>query len=274
MKSEKILVIGGTGKTGRKVAQKLNSLGHFVRIGSRNANPPFDWEKPETWNETMTGIEKVYITFQPDLAVPGAQNAIKGLTELATKNGIQKLVILSGRGEKEAEMCEQIVIDSQIDYTVVRSDWFNQNFSESFFLDPIMSGHVAIPRAQTKIPFVDTDDIAEVVVASLLDDKHTNKIHELTGPDLWTFKEVIGEIAKATGRDIQFHPISIDEYVEMLKKHQIPDSYIWLINYLFTNVLDGRNSSTTSTIQEVLGRPAKSLTEYVKETARTGVWDV
>ena len=65
-----ILVIGGTGKTGRKVASKLTEAGHHVRIGSRSANPSFDWENPETWLKAMTGMDKVYITFQPDLAVP------------------------------------------------------------------------------------------------------------------------------------------------------------------------------------------------------------
>ncbi len=273
MTQNNILVIGGTGKTGRKVADSLRSLGINVRIGSRNASPAFDWEDPNTWAEALKGMNKVYITFQPDLAVPGAQEAIKGLTEEARIAGIQKLVLLSGRGEHEAEMCEQIVINSGIDWTVVRADWFNQNFSESFFLDPILAGQVAVPRAETKIPFTDTDDIADVAIEALLNDEHNGKVLELTGPDLWTFEEVVKEIAKATGRNIGFHSISLEEYTQMLRAHEVPDAYIWLINYLFTNVLDGRNASTTNTIEEVLGRPAKHFSDYVKDTAATGIWN-
>ncbi|OEK00388.1 NmrA family transcriptional regulator [Roseivirga sp. 4D4] len=273
MTQNNILVIGGTGKTGRKVVERLTRRGINVRIGSRNASPSFDWEKPEDWKTALQGMDKVYITFQPDLAVPGAKEAITELTEQSKACGIKKLVILSGRGEHEAELCEQIIQQSGIDWSVVRADWFNQNFSESFFLDPILAGQVAVPRAETKIPFTDTDDIADVVVEALLDDQYTGEVLELTGPELWSMEEVIKEIAKVTNREIGFHSISLEDYTKMMRDHQVPDAYIWLINYLFTNVLDGRNSSTTNTIEEVLGRPAKRFSDYVKETAATGVWN-
>ncbi|MEZ5024257.1 MAG: hypothetical protein R2728_13530 [Chitinophagales bacterium] len=127
MKS-KILVIGGTGKTGRKVAQKLQELGQTVRIGSRQYQPAFDWEDETTWEKALEGMDKMYITHQPDLAVPGALEAIEVLTKLARKSGIKKMVLLSGKGEKIAELCEQVVINSGIDYTIVRASWFNQKF--------------------------------------------------------------------------------------------------------------------------------------------------
>ncbi len=273
MTHNNILVIGGTGKTGRKVVERLNKQGINVRIGSRNAKPSFDWDKPEEWKHALQRMDKVYITFQPDLAVPGAKEAITELTKQAKAYGIKKLVILSGRGEHEAELCEQIVQRSGIDWSVVRADWFNQNFSESFFLDPILAGHVAVPRAETRIPFTDTDDIADVAVKALLEDQYTGKVLELTGPELWSMEEVIKGIAQVTGREIGFHSISLEAYTKMLRDEQVPDAYIWLINYLFTNVLDGRNSSTTNTIQEVLGRPAKQFSDYLRETAATGVWN-
>ncbi|MBO3697943.1 NmrA family NAD(P)-binding protein [Roseivirga sp. E12] len=273
MTQDNILVIGGTGKTGRKVAQHLTALGHNVRIGSRSAKPSFDWEDITTWQEALTGMDKVYITFQPDLAVPGAPEAITALCEMAKKSNVQKLVILSGRGEKEAQHCEQIVINSGLQWSVVRADWFNQNFSESFFLDPIYAGQVALPRTEVKIPFIDTDDIAEIAVKALTEDKYNGRVLEVTGPELITFGDVISMINQATGRDIKLHAIDIDSYVEMLREHKVPESYIWLINYLFTNVLDGRNSSTTKTVDELLGRPAKSFADYATETAKTGVWN-
>ena len=179
---DNILVLGGKGKTGRKVAERLTKLSHNVRIGSRSESPAFDWQDTSTWPAALKGMDKVYITFQPDLAVPGALDAIGGLVKEAKRSGIKKLVLLSGKGEREAELCEQVVIHSSIEYTIVRASWFNQNFSESFFLDPILAGHVALPQAQAKVPYVDTDDIADVVVAALTDDSHNGQIYELTGP--------------------------------------------------------------------------------------------
>ena len=135
-----ILVIGGTGKTGRRVAEKLIKLNQNVRIGSRNNSPSFDWENTTTYSEALKGIDRAYITYYPDLAVPGAKEAINTLTEIALKSGLEKVVLLSGKGEKEAEACEEIVANSGLNYTLVRASWFNQNFSESFFLDPIEPG--------------------------------------------------------------------------------------------------------------------------------------
>jgi len=272
MKEQKILVLGGTGKTGRRVAEKLTRLGKTIRIGSRSGNPSFDWEKPESWSDVLEGMDIVYITFQPDLAVPGALETIKEFTSKAVNSGVKKMVLLSGKGEKEAELCEQEVMNSKANWTIVRASWFNQNFSESFFLDPILAGHVALPRAEALVPYVDVDDIADVVVESLLDNKHNGHIYELTGPRQLTFEQVTEEIAKATGRDIMFSSISMDEYIKMLREYQVPEDFIWLINYLFTEVLTSKNSEITNDIEKVLGRKAKDFSEYVNQTAKDGVW--
>jgi len=273
MKQKKILVLGGKGKTGSRVAERLTKLGKTIRIGSRSETPSFDWENPETWAGALDGMDTVYITFQPDLAVPGALKAIEEFTSQAVKDEIQKMVLLSGKGEKEAELCEQVVMNAGADWTIVRASWFNQNFSESFFLDPILAGHVALPRGEALVPYVDVDDIADVVVESLLDDKHVGQTYELTGPRQLTFKQVTKEISKVTGRDIKFSSITMDEYTKMLREYQVPEDYIWLINYLFTEVLVDRNSIVTNDIEKVLGRKAKDFTEYARETAATGIWN-
>lgn len=267
-----ILVIGGTGKTGRRVVERLKTRDIPVRIGSRAGEPPFDWENPETWAGAIDGMDTVYITFQPDLAVPGARRAIEGFTSQAVKGGIQKMVLLSGRGEKEAELCEQVVMNAGADWTIIRASWFDQNFSESFFLDSILAGHVALPRGEALVPYVDADDIADVVVEVLLDDKHIGQTYELTGPRQLTFKQVTEEISNVTGGDIQFSSITIEEYAKVLRENQVPEDYIWLINYLFTEVLVEKNSSVTNDIQKVLGRKAKDFAEYARETASTGIW--
>ena len=273
MKNEKILVLGGNGKTGRRVAERLTALGKNIHIGSRSETPAFDWETPSTWAAALEGISRVYITFQPDLAVPGAREAIEGFTAEAVRAGVQKMVLLSGKGEQEAELCEQTVMNAGTAWTIVRASWFNQNFSESFFLDPILAGHVALPKSEALVPYVDADDIADVVVEALLDDRHNGQVYELTGPRQLTFPQVVQEISRASGRDIPFIPISMEEYARMLKEFQVPDDYIWLVNYLFTEVLTESNSIVTNDIEKVLGRKPKDFSEYARETAATGVWN-
>ncbi|MNF90773.1 NAD(P)H azoreductase [compost metagenome] len=274
MKTTKILVLGANGKTGRRVLERLEDNTNVeVRAGSRNATIPFDWEKPETWQAALQDIDTVYISYQPDLAIPSATTAIQLFSGLATQMGVKKMVLLSGRGEKEAQICEEIVKTNAKKWAIVRASWFNQNFSESFFLEPILAGYVALPRAEALEPFTDADDIADVIVTSLLEDKHNGQTYELTGPRLLTFKEVIAEIAKATDRDIAFQSLTLEEYIQMLREYQVPEDHIWLVNYLFEQVLDGRNSSITSDIEKVLGRKAKDFSAYALETAKTGVWN-
>lgn len=275
MRTENILVIGGTGKTGRRIVNLLSALGHNVRVGSRSAVPSFDWHQPEEWSKALDGMDKVYITYQPDLAVPGALEAIKELAKKAQRNGIKKLVLLSGKGEREAELCEQVVIHSGLDYTIVRASWFNQNFSENFLLEPILEGFVALPQAEVKIPFVDTDDIAQVAVKALLEDEHNGQIYQLTGPSTLTFKEAIHEIAKASDRDITFIPITVQEYGDGMRKANLPDDFVWLIEYLFTEVLGNpNNSEITNDIEKILGRKPIAFNEYVQEAAASGVWNI
>lgn len=272
MKESKILLTGGTGKTGRRVADRLTKLGKSIRIGSRNGNTPFDWEEPQTWQDILDGITSVYLTFQPDLAVPGAAETINAFVNTAIKKGVKKIVLLSGRGEPEAQKCEQIVMDSGIDWTILRSSWFSQNFSENYFLEPLLYGYVALPAGKIGEPFIDADDIADAAVAALTDERHSNKLYEITGPVLLTFEEAVSEISQATGRQIIFEQISIEEYSRMLNEYNVPDYLIELICYLFGEVMDGRNEYITNGVQQILGRKPKNFSEYIQKTIKTGVW--
>lgn len=269
-----IVVLGGTGKTGRRIVERLEKLGHHVRVGSRGATPAFDWNDPAGWPAVLEGMERVYITYQPDLAVPGAKEAVQALIKVAKQKGISKLVLLSGKGEVEAQRCEQIVLNSGINSTIVRASWFNQNFSESFFLPPIQAGVVALPMAHLGAPYVDANDLADVAVKLLLSDDHEGEIYELTGPRLWNFEQITSAISKATGRELQFIPISLPEFVAALKGQGVPEDVVWLMEYLFTEVLDNPdNQVITHDIEHLLGRPPVDFTQYVEETAKTGIWN-
>lgn len=275
MKTENILVIGGTGKTGKRVVQNLEALGHNVRIGSRSASPAFDWHQPEGWAQALEGMDKVYITYQPDLAVPGALRSIEQLVKESKRANVKKLVILSGKGEREAQLCEQVIIHSGLDYTIVRASWFNQNFNENFLLEPVLEGVVALPQAEAQIPWVDADDIAAVATKALTDDEHNGKIYQLTGSRTLTFREAVAEIAKASNREIQFIPVSIQEYGEGMRKAGVPGDFVWLIEYLFTEVLGNpKLAEVTNDIEKILGRKPIDFSDYAAKVAATGIWNV
>lgn len=272
MKASRTLVLGGTGKTGRRVAERLSERGLPVRIGSRSAKAPFDWEKPATWPGALTDVGAAYISYYPDLAVPGAADAMRAFTGLAVTRGVSRLVLLSGRGEPEAQRSEQIVRDSGAAWTVVRASWFAQNFSEGYLLEPILSGEVALPVGTVAEPFVDADDIANVAVEALTDDRHAGQLYEVTGPRLWTFAEAIAEIATFTGSDLRFVRVGVDEYASALEEAGVPRTFVTLITYLFSEVLDGRNASVEDGVRRALGRPARDFSDYVRAAAATGVW--
>jgi uncharacterized protein YbjT (DUF2867 family) len=269
-----VLVIGGTGKTGSRVVERLNESGHQVRIGSRKGSPVFDWDNPSTYAPALKGIDRAYIVYYPDLAVPGSREAIKRLTEVALKEGLEKVVLLSGKGEQEAEACEEIVVDSGLNYTLVRASWFNQNFSEGAFLESVLAGSVAMPMPEAEIPFVDADDIADVVAKVLVDDTYNGQTITVTGPRKMTWSEVVDTMATGIGRDITYLPISIEAFKGGMKSAGLPDSYVWLFGYLFEEVLGNpENQEVSDDLERVLGRKATDFKDYVEKTKATGVWN-
>lgn len=268
----KILVLGATGKTGSRVTKRLQNKGISVRIGSRKANPAFDWDNAAGWDEVLTGIKKVYLTFQPDLAIPTAADKIRIFTEKARNAGIEKIVLLSGRGEKEAETCENIVINSDIDYTILQCSWFMQNFSEGFFADGILEGRLVLPETTCAEPFVDADDIADVAVKALTDKRYSRQVYELTGPDLLTFRQCCQDISTVIKQPVTFQEMAMNDYTKMLREFEVQEETVWLMQYLFTEVLDGRNASVVNDITKVLGHPATSFADYAWKTNDLGIW--
>jgi uncharacterized protein YbjT (DUF2867 family) len=266
------LVIGGTGKTGRRVVERLRARGVPTRLGVRSAATPFDWEDRSTWAPVVRDMESAYITYYPDIAAPGAVEKVGSFAELAVGSGVTRLVLLAGRGEGEAEETEDAVRGSGADLTIVRSTWFAQNFSESFWVDDVLSGIVALPAGDTPEPFVDADDIADVAVAALTEDGHSGERYELTGPRLLTFADAVAEISVATGREIRYVPVSVEEYAAAAAAQGVPQDVIDLLTYLFGTVLDGRNAHLADGVQRALGREPRDFAVYARAAAATGVW--
>ncbi len=274
MNHSPILVLGSTGRTGRRIVQRLSEKGHAVRSGSRQSEPPFDWGKQSGWDAVLDGAAAAYICYSPDLAIPGATDAVRAFVERAVEHRVRRLVLLSGRGEEEAQACELIIQRPDIEWTVVRCSWFCQNFSEGEFLDMVLAGEIALPAGEVGEPFVDADDIADVAVAALTEYGHAGQVYELTGPRLLTFAEAVGEIADATGREIQYIQIPPEAFTAGVAESGLPEDILWLLNYLFETVLDGRNAYLADGVQRALGREPRDFAEFAQRTAAAGVWDV
>lgn len=266
------LVIGGTGKTGARVAERLTAMGRKVRIGSRSSAPAFDWDREATWEAALEGVSSIYITYSPDLAMPGATDAIKALVWRARLQGVTRLVLLSGRGETEAQACEEVVQESGLEWTIVRASWFNQNFSEGAFIEMVRNGTITLPAGDTPEPFVDTDDIADVAVAALTEDRHIGEVYEVTGPRLMTLADVAADLSAATGRSIDFVDVPHEAFVDSLAGSGAPDDVVWMLDYLFSTVLDGRNAYLTDGVERALGRKPRDFADYARQVAVTGAW--
>lgn len=274
-KPQPILVIGATGKTGSRVARALSDSGHAVRRGSRAAPTPFDWERPETWEPALDGARAAYVTYAPDLAVPGAVDRVEALAGAARRAGLEKLVLLSGRGERHARLGEQVVEASGVAYTIIRAAWFAQNFSEGLLQAPIRAGLLPAPQSgagdPVREPIIDIDDIADVAVAALTEPGHDGRLYEVTGPELLSFAEMAEALSKATGRRIAHRPISYAEFhasVAATAGAAMAD----IVTAIARETLDGRNARLGDGVQRALGRAPRRFADFASKAAAAGAW--
>ena len=268
------LVIGGTGKTGRRVADRLRARGVPIRIGTPRSDPPFDWLDPSTWAASVQGVKSAYVTYYSDLTFQGAAENVGAFAKVAAANGVEHLVLLSGRNEPRAQLAEELVQESGADWTMVRSSFFAQDFSEFFWREDVANGEVAFPGGDTAEPFIDVEDIADVAAAALTDDRHRNQLYEVTGPRLLTFAEAVAEISKVIGREVRYVPLSAEEFASALAESGMPPEEVTEFVELFTTILDGRSQYVSDGVQRALGRPPKDFADFARDAAAAGAWDV
>ncbi|MFF9199047.1 NAD(P)H-binding protein [Streptomyces sp. NPDC014779] len=261
-----VLVTSATGKTGRRVAAGLAARGVRVRAGSRGGSRGgavrLDWEDPETWGPALDGADAAYVTYYPDLAAPGAEEAMRTFGRLAAERGVRRLTLLSGRGEPEAVRAEEALRGAGPELTVVRAAFFAQNFDEGLLAEGVAAGAIAFPAGGTAEPFVDVDDLAEVVVETLLGDEHVGQVHELTGPRALTFAEAAAEITRAAGREVVYVPMTEGEFAGMLTGLGLSEPEAAWLAALFTALLDGHNTPVTDGVKRVLGREPRDFSAY------------
>ncbi len=271
MQDHPILVIGATGKTGSRVATKLEENGYSVRRGTRHSAIPFDWEAPETWAPALEGVKKAYVTYLPDLAFPGAVEKVAAFAEVARDIGLDHIVLLSGRGEHHARLGEEAIRASGIDFTLVRSAWFAQNFSEGYLRDPILAGVLPMPGGTIQEPIIDIDDIADVVFAVLTEDGHKGQLYEVTGPRLMSFSEMAESLSRAISRHVQHVPITFEDFHANVAASG-GDFVADVFTAIARETLDGRNARTADGVMRALGRPPRDFEDYAAKAAASGAW--
>lgn len=271
MPHDPILVIGATGKTGRRIVSKLRAAGHDARPGARRAAIPFDWEDERSWAPALDGVAAAYVSYFPDLAAPGAPERIARFAEVAKAVAAPRLVLLSGRGETYAERCEEIVRASGLRHTLVRAAWFAQNFSEGYLRAPVFDGVLALPAGAVREPIVDVEDIADVAVAALTDARHDGRLYDVTGPELLDFHEIAAALASASGRPVRYQPVSLEDFHAAMVDvagREIAD----VIAHVCREALDGRNAALGDGVAQALGRAPTRFADFCAAAARDGAW--
>ena len=265
-----VLITAATGKTGRRVADRLARLGADVRAGSRTSSPPFDWTDRSTWGPALGGVDAVYVCYVPDLAVPGATDDVAAFTDAAVAAGVTRLVLLSGRGEPEAQAAERLVQRPELAWTIVRCSWFLQNLTEGFFADDVAAGELALPVDDVRAPWVGRAAVAAVVAAALPQPGPAGRPYEVTGPRLLRFDELTDAVARGTGRPVRFRTCTVDELADHVRPYG--EDVVALFTYRATEVLDGRNAHLAGGVREALGREPRDVDAFVRDAVAAGAW--
>lgn len=276
MTRDPVLVLGATGKSGRRVAARLRLHGAPVRAASRSSATPFDWSDPDGWDAALTGIAAVYVVAPP---IPGPVHEFVGRAQTA---GVQRLVLLSGRGADtwgdsafgvDMRSAEDAVRGSALEWTILRPNNFAQNFSEELWLQPLLDGELALPAGDVGEPLIDLEDVADVAATVLTEPgRHAGRIYELTGPQSITFGEAAEMIARASGRSIAYRQVSAAEYSAMLVADGLGEDDAHHIAEMFVLMERGLIAEPTDGVATVLGREPRPFEDYVLRTAATGVW--
>jgi len=279
MTNTPILILGGQGKTGRRVAERLTSQHIPVRLASRSSEQPFDWYDESTWSAAVAGIDTAYLA--PPVGPTGLAQAGKFIKQAAGE-GLRRVVLLSGRGvgspgrefavyESSLEL-EHAVKDSGADWTIVRPAWFAQGFSEDFLLDYVLAGEIRLSAGDGAEAWIDLDDVGEVMTAALLDERHTGETYSLSGPRPLTLAEVAAELSTATGRPIEYVDLEPEQHVAELVEYGVPLEDAEAIRDLFAVIRNHRSEYVSEGVQQVLGRAPRDFSDWARSVAQTGVW--
>lgn len=272
MAETQILVLGATGSVGRRVVAQLRERGHDVRAASRRGEVQFDWHDPQTWQQAVAGASAAFVMAPDDIEVDPE------FVGVAVSGGVQHLVLLSSKGievmhDARLLRAERVIRDSGAGWSIVRPDWFSQNFDEGVLRDAVLAGEVALPLGDMRQAFNDADDIAAVAVTALTEDGHTGQTYELSGPDALTFHEAADTISHASGHRVRYRG-GADDYIHMMTQFGVDQEQVRRDVEAFEALRAGGDAVVTDTVERVTRRPPKPFGIYAAEAARRGAWSV
>ncbi|MFE2291165.1 NAD(P)H-binding protein [Streptomyces sp. NPDC059452] len=274
-----VLVLGATGKTGRRVVDRLRASGTAatVRAASRSGEVRFDWTLPDTWEPALAGAGAVYLIAPEDPA------PVREFVKQAEALGVRRFVALSGRGIDRAVggdfgqgmvAGEAAVRESGAEWTILRANNFFQNFDEDLWLPPLRAGRLGLPIGETPEPFIDADDVAAVAATILTEggDGHAGRVYELTGPRALTFAEAVRTIAGAAGRPIRYEELTPAAYRTELLAEGWPEAAADGLGTMFALHRAGHTATVTDDVHQILGHAPADLEPWARGVAARGVW--
>jgi uncharacterized protein YbjT (DUF2867 family) len=275
-----ILILGGTGKTGSRLARRLRDAGHGVRVASRTRGDVLlNLDTPATWSTALDGVGAAYL-MEPEIqATDEGQRRVPRFVDAAVAAGVQRVVLLSTPGVEANEghplwRVEEAIKSSGLTWTIVRPTWFAQNFSEAFWLPGILQGSLPLPTGDGATVFVDAEDIADVAAAALTQEGHHGEAYVLTGPRAISFGEAAHLIGEATGRTIRHVNISPEDFTDAQIADGVPADVAEQMTGLYTAIRDGKAADVVDGVQCALGRGPRTFEDYVSAAAAAGAWNV
>jgi uncharacterized protein YbjT (DUF2867 family) len=267
------LVLGGTGKTGSRLAAKLAKRGLSVRTAARHgADVHFDWDDATTHRPALQGVDRLYLV-APVMRMDFADQMATFL-DLAEAAGARHVTYLSAYGIDQAPpqvALRAVELDligrGGITHSILRPAWFMQDFSETF-LKPV-DGVIAVPTADGSEAFIDAEDIAAVAAETLASpDAHAGAAYALTGPEAITVSEAAEIIARAIGRPVKHDDIDRELWIQGSVAADVPAEYGETLRMLTETIASGLGSRPTDTVQKVIGVPPIKFAEFARRTAQ------
>lgn len=265
-----VLVIGGTGTTGRPLVELLRGRGTPVRVGSRHPNGPdhvrFDWADPDSHRAALDGADRVYLV--PPVGVLDPMPLVGPFLERAAG---RRVVLLSSSLEVP-DAPGLLELRDRVARTdggaVLRPSGFMQNFTgEHPVAVGVRGGEIVTATGSGRIGWIDAADIA-AVAARLLTERHdVTGEHVLTGPDALSYADAARIVTEVTGRPVRHRCIGVDELARALTA-ALPADFAAALAAADALIRDGAEDRTTSAVADLTGRPPRDFRDFVRSELR------
>lgn len=275
-----ILVTGASGNVGGMVLKKVLESGlpvtamYRAQADARNAPTKArvviaDFADKDSLRKALIGIDAMFLICSPiPQLVEFESNAISVAKDVGVKHIVNNSALGAGYWDKSFPKwhtaVESVLQRSGVGYSIVRPNTFMQNIP-AYFAGTIQSQDAFYSSmGNSRVSFVDVQDIADVV-AALLSRKPQNRIYELNGPEALTYYEVAERLSKICGRTIRYVDLPMAEQKKALLASGMPDWMAQALLDLQEYYVRGNGGALTDDIQQVTGHAPRSLDQFLKE---------